>query len=65
MKRSKEAAIYQRMDRAMVVGKWVRTVEPIPVRVLARAEGYAMVRLPGAMPFVVSEHDLRPVEASR
>lgn len=60
MKRSIEMAIYHRQDIAIVGGKFVTTVKPIPVRVLARAEGYAMVRRPGAMPFAVSERDLTP-----
>ena len=30
------------------------------VRILARSEGYAMVRRKGAAPFVVSERDLEP-----
>ena len=32
--------------------------EAMQVRVMARAEGYAMVRRKGAAPFVVSEKDL-------
>lgn len=34
---------------------------PFVVRVMARAEGYAMVRRPRAMPFVLKESDLQPV----
>jgi hypothetical protein len=32
------------------------------VRVLARSEGYAMVRRKGCMPFVVAEKKLTPLE---
>tara|TARA_R110000744_G_scaffold300691_1_gene409826 strand:+ start:52 stop:216 length:165 start_codon:yes stop_codon:yes gene_type:complete len=32
------------------------------VRVMARADGYAMVRRKGCMPFAVSEKDLSPKE---
>ena len=35
-------------------------VTPVRVRIMARAEGYAMVRRPGGFPFTVSEKDLTP-----
>lgn len=63
MKRSKELAMHQRRITDVENGKFVSRVEPRQVRVMARAEGYAMVRLPGCMPFVVSEKDLLPVLA--
>lgn len=53
MKRNQEFAILRRE----VFGQ--RRIEK--VRVLARAEGYAMVRLPQAMPFAVDEKELSPV----
>lgn len=34
------------------------------VRVMARAEGYAMVRYRGCRPFVVSDKDLTPRETN-
>lgn len=40
-------------------GKWVYETVEREVRVMARAEGYAMVRLKGAMPTVVPERELR------
>lgn len=58
MARSREFAIYHRPVSHLVNGKFVRSTEDQRVRVLARAEGYALVRNPGAMPFVVSERDL-------
>lgn len=38
----------------------------IEVRVMARAEGYAMVRRPNAVPFIVKEAELRepPTESA-
>lgn len=43
---------------ALVSGKWTYRTQVDTVRVMSRAEGYAMVRLKGAMPFVVSEKAL-------
>mgnify|MGYP000535323914 CR=1 FL=1 len=46
-------------------GKKIETVvvpQKEPVRVMARAEGYAMVRFKGCMPFVVSEKELAPTD---
>lgn len=54
MKRSKEMAICTRPG-----------MEPAEVRVMARAEGYAMVRRKGAAPFVVSEKQLTAGDATR
>ena len=42
-------------------GKWVEETEEFQVRVLAVAEGWAMVRRPRANPFCVSEKDLKPI----
>jgi hypothetical protein len=57
----KEMAIYNHTRADIERGKFVRRTEPWEVRVMARAEGYAMVRRPGAMPFAVSEKDLVPL----
>lgn len=54
----KEFATYHREEVAIAGGKFVRAVTQHQVRVMARAEGYAMVRNPGCMPFVVSEKKL-------
>lgn len=56
MPKKKEFAIYARPTWDAARYKWLSV--PEQVRVMARAEGYAMVRLPGAMPFVVSERAL-------
>lgn len=56
----KEFAVYHRVVRGVVNGRWADTTRLERVRVMARAEGYAMVRFPGAMPFVVSEKELTP-----
>lgn len=58
MSRKKEFAIYRRVDVAVVNGKWAKQVSEHLVQVMARANGYAMVRNPGCYPFVVSEKDL-------
>lgn len=54
----KEFAIYHRDNCALEGGKFVLTVTRHLVRVMVRAEGYAMVRNPGCIPFVVSEKKL-------
>lgn len=64
MRRSKETAIYDRKVPVINMGRVVFEVRPEDVRVMVRAEGYAMVRHTGCMPFVVSEKELRaPLEA--
>jgi hypothetical protein len=45
-------------------GRWVYETQRVEVRVLAEAEGYAMVRRPRAMPFVVSMKSLSLKEAA-
>jgi len=45
--RKKEVAYYAEVDSEVVV--------------MARVDGYAMCRRPGALPFVVREKDLRPI----
>lgn len=47
MTRKKEVAYYAEVDSEVVV--------------MARVDGYAMCRRPGALPFVVREKDLRPI----
>lgn len=56
----KEFAIYLRTIRVRQDdGKWTDVVmSEHRVRVMARAEGYAMVRNQNCMPFVVSEKEL-------
>ena len=58
VKRSREFATHNRLLIELVAGKFVRRIKPERVRVMARAEGYAMVRLKGCMPFVVPESSL-------
>lgn len=41
------------MTREYRLVGWYRTAAPIPVRLMATAEGYAMVRRKGAGPFAV------------
>ena len=40
----------------------VKKAVPEIVRVMVRAEGYAMVRFPCCIPFIVSEKDLQECE---
>lgn len=54
---------------AQLIGKtvtlrrvWLNEIQSFPVRVMAVAEGWAMVRRKGAMPFVCSVKDLVPPE---
>jgi hypothetical protein len=54
-------AIYRRIDKVPAQGGWANRISDMEVRVMARAEGYAMVRLPRCMPFVVSEKSLTSV----
>ena len=54
----KEFAKLTRERLIVIGGKFVTEPESFRVRVMARAEGFAMVRRPGAMPFVVSEKNL-------
>lgn len=58
----KEMAIHVRKEpEAFRDGKWTYRTTMHEVRVMARTEGYAMVRFKGCMPFVVSEKTLRPL----
>ena len=58
MARRREMATYLRMVVEIEHGKFAGRIRPEEVRVMARAEGYAMVRKKGAVPFVVSEKEL-------
>jgi hypothetical protein len=58
MGRKKEMAIYNRWRVDIEGGRFVEKIERCEVRVMARAEGYAMVRRPGCIPFAVREKDL-------
>jgi hypothetical protein len=61
----REMAKYMREKPvALKQGRWQYETITSTVRVMARAEGYAMVRHKGAMPFVVSERDLHPLDAT-
>ena len=42
-------------------GKWIYETSEWQVRVMATAEGYAMVRRPRAHPIIVREKELRPL----
>jgi hypothetical protein len=53
-------AIWNRPVTTVVEGKWVHSIEPVPVRIMSLAEGYAMVRRKAAMPFAVSIKDISP-----
>jgi hypothetical protein len=61
MKRSNEMAIYNRHFPVVKNGRFASEFRPEQVRVMARAEGYAMVRLKGNSPFVVPEKELHPI----
>lgn len=56
-------ATHNRPQSELRAGRMVK-LDPIPfeVRVMAIAEGYAMIRHKGCMPFVVSEKELSQPE---
>lgn len=58
MKRSRETATYMRPICRIENGKIVHRTFPQEVRILARAEGYAMVRVKGGSTFAVKEKEL-------
>ena len=61
----REFAMLTESVSAVREGKFVREQQVRgPVRVMCRAEGYAMVRFKGAMPFVVDSLALSPVPAA-
>lgn len=56
----REIAIHTRqVPVAFKGGIWLYETQEFEVRVMARADGYAMVRRPRAMPFVCQEDSLR------
>jgi hypothetical protein len=55
--------IYTReMAKSFKDGKWTYETLISEVRVMAIAEGYAMVRAKGGMPFVVNEKNLSHID---
>ncbi len=59
MKKPEMATLYRKDWRTVNGrGEMLRMPDPKPVRIMARAEGYAMVRKKGAAPFIVREKDL-------
>jgi len=52
-------AIYTETTQTIKDGKFVPIKEDYEVRIMAIAEGYAMVRRKGAMPFIARLQDLR------
>lgn len=58
----KRFAIHHFQTMAIVGGKFTPVVQPRRVRVMVIAEGYAMVRRPGAMPYVASAKELEMVD---
>ena len=62
MAKRKEMAECRRTDIKAIHGVLTRLDQWIEVRVMCRAEGWAMVRRKGAMPFCVPEKDLRAPE---
>lgn len=54
----KRFAIHHAKRVAVVDGRIVGVTDPRKVRVMAIAEGYAMVRRRGAMPYVASVKEL-------
>ncbi len=65
MTRKAETAIYiNRQPVRFRANKWEYEDTTSEVRVMARGEGYAMVRHKGCFPFVVSEKMLRAKETT-
>lgn len=58
----KRFAIHHFQTMEIVGGKFTPVVQPRRVRVMVIAEGYAMVRRPGAMPYVASAKELEMVD---
>lgn len=59
MKRNKNDRILTRKRSIVVKGKIGWEDEEIPVRLMAQADGYSMVRRKGCMPFVCSSKYLK------
>ncbi len=63
---AREFALYSHPEHKFENGRWVEySRPPKEVRVMCRAEGYAMVRYPGCAPFVVKESTMSPVDGLR
>ena len=57
----RERAIHVvRKPASLRAGKWEYGIEERDVFVMARVDGYAMVRRPGCLPYVAPEEELRP-----
>lgn len=54
-------AIYTAVVKTRTVGCLATVTQEVDVRVIAIAEGYAMVRRKGAVPFVCTVKELRQV----
>ena len=52
-------AIYTQAKPAIKDGRWIFVKDEFEVRIMAIAEGYAMVRRKGNMPFVCQITELR------
>ncbi len=60
----KEEVIYCRRVIKPDGGKLVNVIVPERVTVMARADGYAMVRRKGCLPFAVRERELKPLDGA-
>lgn len=59
----KDKAIYTKQEPDKLTRNgWVYKTAQFEVRIMAVAEGYAMVRRKGAMPFICQEKDLSLIE---
>lgn len=58
---AKEVILTRTTPDKMVGGRWYYKTETLPVRVMATAEGYAMVRRKGCVPFVCREKELSTI----
>lgn len=58
MTKKKRMLLKRTVPDKLVAGKWTYKIEEFEVTVLAVADGYAMVRRAGCMPFVEAEKDL-------
>ena len=56
----KDVRIWSRCFPVLCAGKIVPNFSKTEVRVMAVAEGHAMVRRPGATPFIVALKELSP-----
>jgi hypothetical protein len=63
-RKKREMAIHAAPKPVVVNGKWARALERREVTVMARADGYAMVRRKGCLPYVAPEKELHAIDAS-